>query len=88
VDRRGYAIVPGDVLKITAPDRGLANFVLRIATVDQSEIKDGSITIVGTQDIYGWPLQALTVPQQATFQEINRFPQPPPGNEPQYRDLS
>jgi hypothetical protein len=90
VDRRGYAIVPGDVLKITAPDRGLADFVLRIATVDQSEIKDGTITIVGTQDIYGWPLQALTVPQQGTFQEINRFPQPSPEmnlNIATYRDL-
>jgi hypothetical protein len=76
VDRRGYTIVPGDVLKITAPERGLDQMIVRIATVDQSEIKDDSITIVGTQDIYGLPLQPTSTPQISTFMEVNRYPQP------------
>lgn len=78
VDRRGYTIVPGDVLRVTAPDHGLDGMVVRIAQVDHSEIKDGSITIVGTHDIYGWPLAPLQEAQPATFQEINRYPMPTP----------
>jgi hypothetical protein len=77
VDRRGYNVVPGDVLKLTAPDFGLDQMIVRVATVDQSEIKDGTITIVGAQDIFGWPLHATQEPQVSTFQEVNRYPMPP-----------
>lgn len=76
VDRRGYAIVPGDVVRVTAPERGLNNLAVRIATVDHSEIKDGSITIVGTQDMYSWPEHVVSAAQPSTFQDVNRYPVP------------
>jgi hypothetical protein len=75
IDRRGYYLVPGDVLSLIAPDRGL-QMIVRVATIDQSQMKDGYITVVGSQDIFGWPLHALQEPQMGTFQEVNRYPQP------------
>lgn len=90
VDRRGYSIVPGDVFRLTVPDRGIEGMVVRVATVDQSQVKDGYITIVGTQDIFGWPLHATQEPQPSTFLEINRYPMMSPEynlNMATYRDL-
>lgn len=76
LDRRAYRLHPGDVIKLNAPDRGLANIIVRVATVEDSVMTDGTISVVGSQDIYGLPLAnaLFKQPQGAEYFEPNRLP--------------
>jgi hypothetical protein len=76
LDRRAYRLHPGDVIVLNAPDRGLANMIVRVATVEDSVMTDGTISVVGSQDIYGLPLASALFqqPQGAEYFEPNRLP--------------
>jgi hypothetical protein len=76
LDRRAYRLHPGDVIILNAPDRGIANMIVRVATVEDSVMTDGTISVVGSQDIYGLPLASALFkqPQGAEYFEPNRLP--------------
>jgi hypothetical protein len=76
LDRRAYRLHPGDVIVLNAPDRGMANMIVRVATVEDSVMTDGTISVVGSQDIYGLPLASALFkqPQGAEYFEPNRLP--------------
>lgn len=78
LDRRAYSLVPGDVIILSAPDRGFSSLTVRVATVEDTAVTDGSITVVGAQDIFSWPETAAlsVVPEPSTFLEIDRSPKP------------
>lgn len=76
VDRRGYLIVPGDVIIVNAPDQGLNNIIMRVATFEEADTATGTITLTGGQDVFGIPQTPFVQPQQSTFLEPNLYPQP------------
>ena len=63
LDRRGYLIQPGDVFRISDPDRGLESVVLRAGRVEEGSITDGTITITAVQDVFGLPSTVLVEEQ-------------------------
>lgn len=63
MDRVGWNISPGDVFKINAPTRGIDNMVLRAGDIQDSNLKEGSITIQALQDVFSLPDTSYVVPQ-------------------------
>lgn len=91
LDRRAYTLVPGDVVVVNAPGRGLNNMIVRVGTVEDTVMTDGAITIVGSQDVYGLPLSPATFvqPEPPNFLEPMLLPVPismSMVNEANYRD--
>jgi hypothetical protein len=90
VDRRGYLIVPGDVIIINKPDQRLNNFIMRVAQVEEADISTGTIKLTGSQDVYSIGTELQAMPQQSVFQEPNLYPSPVAVQvmvEKNYRDL-
>lgn len=65
IDRSGWDIVPGDIVKFSWPDYGIANIIIRVFSVDYGNLVNGAITIEGTEDIYSLP-SASYIQQQDT----------------------
>lgn len=55
LDRRGWKLNVGNVFKVSAVDRGLVDVVLRVGAIEDSELKDGRITVTAVQDVFGLP---------------------------------
>ena len=55
LDRRGWRIAPGSVIRISHPDRNIANLVLRVAEIDDGNMVNGQIGIKATIDVFGLP---------------------------------
>lgn len=73
LDRRAWHVQPADVIKIRDPQsRGLETLVLRVGTVSESGQTDGTIKVVGLQDVFGTDLN--------TFADV----QPPGHVEPDF----
>jgi hypothetical protein len=54
-DRRAWRIQPGMVMRIVAPDKGIVDMVVRVATYDDGTMLDGTITMDVLQDVFGLP---------------------------------
>lgn len=76
LDRRAYSLNPGDVIVLNAPDRNLNNFVMRVATVEESQITEGVISITGAADIFGLPTTLMVETQKSEWLDVNRYPTP------------
>lgn len=76
LDRRAYAIQPGDAFRISEPSRGLNDVVLRAGRVDDGEITDGTITITALQDVFGLPASSFGQPQPSGWVAPDPTPQP------------
>jgi len=74
LDRRGYKIVPGMVIRIQDMSRGIPDTVVRVGTIDYGKVGDGKIEINGVQDVFALPQRGFTTigPPQWT----------PPSNRP------
>jgi len=55
LDRRGYAVEPGGVFRISDPARGIAAMVLRAGRIEGGVLTRGEITITAVQDVFGLP---------------------------------
>lgn len=57
LDRRGWGVQPASVIRISAPDRGLSNIILRVGKVEDGTAgpTDGTISFVCLQDVFGLP---------------------------------
>lgn len=67
LDRRGYILQPGDVFRISAPDRGIENLVLRVGQVEEGSITSGSITVTAVVDVFGLPAASFVAQQPPTW---------------------
>lgn len=68
LDRRAYLIQPASVFKISSPEHGLNNIVLRAVRVDHDTFTDGKITVTAMQDIYGLPATSFISAQPPLWQ--------------------
>lgn len=53
LDRRGYSLKPAQPFRISAPDKGIQDMVLRCFVKVDGSFTDGFITFPATQDLYG-----------------------------------
>lgn len=91
LDRRGQKEEPSGLIRISAPDRGIDNVVLRIGRIDYGTLADGEIKIVALEDVFGLPSTTYSVEQESTWQAPVLDPQPASQQallEVPYRDLT
>lgn len=62
LDRRGWRIAPGMPFRISHPDKGINNMILRAGEVRDGTLTDGKITVKSVQDIFGMPDTAFVDP--------------------------
>ncbi len=60
LDRRGWRVAPGSVIRISHPGRGIANLVLRVGEIDDGNMINGQIKIKAAIDVYGLPASSYT----------------------------
>jgi hypothetical protein len=63
LDRRAYAIQPGDAFRLNVPARGFDNLVVRAGRIEEAAITDGTITVTAIQDVFGLPSAPMVVEQ-------------------------
>lgn len=55
LDRRGWRVAPGSVIRISHPARGFQNLVLRVGEIDDGNLVNGQIRIKAAIDVFGLP---------------------------------
>lgn len=60
LDRRGWQVYPGSVIRVRDLRRNLPTMVLRVANVREGGLRDGRIDIVAAQDVFAMPATANT----------------------------
>lgn len=61
-DRRGRDITPAGVFRITVPERGINNMILRAAKIEEND--NGSLKITAVQDVFSLPSTSYSGGQQ------------------------
>lgn len=63
MDRRAWQITPGMPFKISAPDRGIDNVIVRAGKIEDTEIQDGRINVVVVEDYFGLSASSYSLPE-------------------------
>jgi hypothetical protein len=74
LDRRGFNLVPGGLLRIQDLARGIPDMVLRIGSIDYGSHNNGRIRIIGVQDVFGMPAKGYTTIGPPTWTPPNSRP--------------
>lgn len=61
-DRRGRDITPAGVFRISIPERGINNMILRAAKIEEQD--NGSLKITAVQDVFSLPATSFSSGQQ------------------------
>lgn len=77
MDRRGRKIQPGGVFRIAAPDRNIADMVLRVGSVEQGSLSDQTLTVKAMQDVFALESTSYIVTQVSTWQPPSHSADPP-----------
>ncbi|MCL2076653.1 MAG: phage tail protein [Betaproteobacteria bacterium] len=67
LDRRAALLVPGDVFRISAPELGITNMILRAGRVEYGEGTDGTVTIEAIQDVFGMPSASYHTDEESGY---------------------
>jgi hypothetical protein len=73
-NRNLWALMPGDVFRLTWPDHGIDDAVYRVLEVDKGTLQDGSISIDAAEDIFGMPSNTYIVDQPGGWEEPTTAP--------------
>jgi hypothetical protein len=74
LDRRGWQLYPGSVIRIRDLRRNLPEMVVRIASVREGGLRNGRIELVAVQDVFSMPASASTGNQGNTWTPPNSTP--------------
>lgn len=66
-DRRAWKMQPGSVFKIVAPDKGIAQLIVRVATYEDGTATDGTIRMDLVQDVFGMPSTVFAEEPESTW---------------------
>lgn len=69
VNREGWDIEPGDPIRFSWEDYGIANMALRVSKVDYGHITDGEITFECIEDVFGLPATTYSDPQESGWSD-------------------
>jgi Putative phage tail protein len=62
INRRGYAIHPGSVFRLTFPSQGISQMVVRVINVEPGVLEDGWIVVDAAEDIFATWLTSYSPP--------------------------
>lgn len=90
LDRKAWRVTPGSVIRVSAPERGLTNVVLRVAEIDDGNMVNGAIKVKAAIDVFGLPDTVYQESVQSGWAAPSRVAVPPPDErlvEVSYRNL-
>ncbi|MDO5646294.1 phage tail protein [Paracoccus sp. (in: a-proteobacteria)] len=73
LDRRAWNIHPGAVFRISVPERGIINAVLRAGKISEAGGSDGRITVEAVLDVFGLPSSSFAAVQEPEWTAPERF---------------
>jgi hypothetical protein len=71
-NRSAWQIAPGDVIRISAPTRGIDNMILRVGEVEEDKLTGEAITVKAVQDVFALPDTSFIEPQESFFKPPDR----------------
>lgn len=74
-DRRAWRIYPGAVFRISAPDKGYQNLILRAGDI-QDDASSGEIQVDCVIDVFGMPLSAFGAREESSWTPPPSTPSP------------
>lgn len=74
VNRKAYAMLPGDVIKFSWAKLGITNLVLRVLRVDTGTLTDGAIEIEAAEDVFGLPSSSYAAQPPVGWSSPNTSP--------------
>jgi len=63
VNRQGWDLIPGGVIRVSWPDYQIDDVVFRVADINRGTLQDGTITVELVEDIYAFPTNTYLAPQ-------------------------
>lgn len=75
LDRRAWKINPGDVFRVSAPDKGIQTAILRVGKVTHGALVDGAIQVEAMIDVFGLPASAFIAEEPAGWTPPDRTAQ-------------
>ncbi|MGK3000195.1 hypothetical protein ACSLBU_33905, partial [Pseudomonas aeruginosa] len=74
LDRRAYALNPGDVFCVRSRKRGIERIVLRAGKIDYGTLTKGTIAITALEDVFGLPAAGTSAVQPPNWTPPDRTP--------------
>ncbi|WP_425962706.1 phage tail protein [Rhizobium nepotum] len=74
LDRRAWRIRPGSVFRVSDPDMGIENLVLRAGKVNDGTLTNGPIQVEAALDVFGLSSTAFISPEEPAWQPPNSVP--------------
>ncbi|HGT3097798.1 hypothetical protein [Pseudomonas aeruginosa] len=74
LDRRAYALNPGDVFCVRSRKRGIERIVLRAGKIDYGTLTQGTIAITALEDVFGLPAAGTSAVQPPNWTPPDRTP--------------
>lgn len=90
LDRRGREVQPAGLFRISAPERGIDEIVLRASDVREGPLTDGRIEVMAVQDVFALDQTVYVTEQPGTHVDPDRTPLAATARRPMeasYRDL-
>jgi hypothetical protein len=78
VNRDAWALLPGDVIRLTWPPLGITDMPLRILSVDWGSLRDGAITLEAAEDVFGLPATSYAAQQPGLWSAPSTVAHPAP----------
>ena len=78
LDRRGWRIAPGMPFRISYPEKGISNLILRAGECRDGTLIDGKINVKAVQDIFGMPETSFITPPGTGWTPPSFAAIPPP----------
>ena len=77
VNRSAATLVPGSVVRLTWPEHGITDVVMRVGDVDRGEKSDSAITLNLMEDIFGLEVGEYSTPDGSLWAPTTIPPQDP-----------
>jgi len=74
LDRRGYALEPGQPFRIRSLRRGIETLVLRAGRIEDGTLDSAEITVTAVQDVFGLPASRMAAVQPSGWIAPDRAP--------------
>lgn len=78
VDRSGYGILPGEVVRWSDSNLGIEDMPMRVLEVDYGNLTAGAIRLTLAEDVFGMPATTYLGQQGSGWEEPPKNPQPSP----------
>lgn len=76
VDRSFWATLPGDVFRLTWPEEGIGQTIVRVMKIERGKMDDREITLHLTEDIFGVDALSFTRIQGSEARSFDPRPEP------------